>query len=189
MLNVYDPDRSRGVVSRAGGNRTETTWDKFSEALKGAEIGANGAGLVVLAEASRSPSVARMRKGLSAAKWFEYEVVSNDNQRAGAMQVTGRPLRAVPHLNEAAVIVSIDADLFHGGSRCQSCSVGISRRGGELHDSSKAASAEMNRLYVLESGFSITGSMADHRRGVKPSELPGGCRRRLRREGWAGSRM
>ncbi len=31
----------------------------------------------------------------------------------------------------------------------------------------------MNRLYVVESGYTITGSMADHRRGVKPSDIPG----------------
>ena len=30
----------------------------------------------------------------------------------------------------------------------------------------------MNKLFVVESGFTITGSMADHRRAVRPSEIP-----------------
>ncbi len=42
-----------------------------------------------------------------------------------------------------------------------------------MRDSAKAADAQMNRLYVVECGFSITGSMADHRRAVKPSEIAG----------------
>ncbi len=171
VLNVYDPDRSRGPVSRVGGKRTETTWEAAGPALKSGAIGAGGAGLVVLAEASRSPSVAAMRRKLPDAKWFEYEVVSNDNQRAGMAQYAGRPLRAVPSLDQAQVIVSIDADLFHG----EPLAIKYNRdfaAGRRLHDSDKAASAEMNRLYVVESGYTITGSMADHRRGVKPSEIP-----------------
>ncbi len=78
------------------------------------KIPANGAGMVVLTEASRSPSVAAMRKKFPQAQWFEYEAAGCDNQRAGAMAVFGRPLRAVPDLSKASVIVSIDADLFAG---------------------------------------------------------------------------
>src|SRR4051812_34726911 len=71
VLNVYDPDRSRGPVRREKGKREETSWEMFAEAVKAAGIGANGDGLVVLSEASRSPSVAAVRRKLTAAKWFE----------------------------------------------------------------------------------------------------------------------
>ncbi len=174
VLDVYDPDRSRGPVKAPGGKSpTRGTWEEFEKAVRTAMPG-GAAGLIVLAEASRSPSVARLRGELIAAgaKWFEYEAVGNDNQRAGAMQYFGKPFRAVPHLDQANVIVSIDADLFHG----EPLSIMYNRdfaAGRKLRDSAKAADATMNRLYVVESGFSITGSMADHRRGLKPSEIPG----------------
>ena len=112
ILNVYDPDRSRGVVSRADGARLDKTWANVAGVA--GKLPANGAGMVILTEASRSPSVAAMRKKFAQAQWFEYESASGDNQRAGAMAVCGRPLRAVPDLSKAAVIVSIDADLFAG---------------------------------------------------------------------------
>ncbi len=171
VLNVYDPDRSRGVVRREWGKQTEATWEEFEAVAKGIDKGK----LVVLSEASRSPSVARLRGELikAGAKWFEYEAVSGDNQREATRQVFGKPLRAVPRLDEAAVIVSIDADFFGPG---EPLAIKYSRdfaAGRRLHesDAAKIKNAAMNRLYVVETGFSITGSMADHRRGVKPSEV------------------
>ncbi|HEY4330900.1 MAG TPA: TAT-variant-translocated molybdopterin oxidoreductase, partial [Phycisphaerae bacterium] len=169
ILNVYDPDRSRGPVLREKGKREEKTWAAFeAEAAK-----LDKTSLVVLAEASRSPSVVRLRGDLvkAGAKWFEYEALSADNQRQGAKQYFGRPLRAVPRLDRAQMIVSIDADLFHG----EPLSIMFNRdfaSGRRLRDSAKAADADMNRLYVLESGYTITGTMADHRRSVKPSQIP-----------------
>ena len=55
VLNVYDPDRSRGPVTREGGKRSESTWEDFEAAAKKIDKSK----LVVLSEASRSPSVAR----------------------------------------------------------------------------------------------------------------------------------
>ena len=168
ILNIYDPDRSRGVVNRAA-KEQDATWDDFADALKAKNWG-DGTGVVVLAEASRSPSVAAQVRGFKAkypkASWYEYEVVSSDNQRAGAKLLADRPLRAVPLLEFAQVIVSIDADLFHA----EPLSIKFNRdfaAGRKLRDDDKAANAKMNRLYVVESGYTITGSMADHRRGVK----------------------
>ncbi|HUO08630.1 MAG TPA: TAT-variant-translocated molybdopterin oxidoreductase [Phycisphaerae bacterium] len=169
VLNVYDPDRSRTPVSREGGNRTEKSWEQFAVAVKG--LDKTGAGMVILTEASRSPSVAAMRKQFSQAQWFEYEPVSYDNQRAGMMSVAGRPLVAVPQLDKANVIVSIDSDFLSGDP----LSIKYNRdfaAGRQLKDG-VTKDKTMNRLFVVESGFTITGSMADHRRSAKPSEIPG----------------
>jgi molybdopterin-containing oxidoreductase family iron-sulfur binding subunit len=164
VLNLYDPDRSRGVVSRVSGGRVDKTWSDVPK------LPANGAGVVILTEASRSPSMAAMRKKLPQAQWFEYEAVGGDNQRAGAQAVFGRPFRAVPDLSKATVIVSIDADLFAGDP----LSVKYSRdfAAGRQLKSAPKGDTTMNKLFVVESGFTITGSMADHRRAVRPSEIP-----------------
>jgi molybdopterin-containing oxidoreductase family iron-sulfur binding subunit len=175
LLNMYDPDRSRGVSKLGEKGREQASWEEFAAYVK-RTVKPNGAGMVVLSEASRSPSVAALRKRFGEAKWFEYEPFGSDNQRAGAMSVFGRPLRAVPRLHDAAVIVSIDADLFTGDP----LSIKYNRdfaSGRQLREHTgeggSAANATMNRLYVVESGFTTTGAIADHRRGVKPSAIPG----------------
>ena len=167
VLNVYDPDRSRTPVVRNGTARDEKSWADFAAAISGAD---KGAGMVILTEASRSPSVAAMRKRLSGAQWFEYEAVSCDNQRAGAQAVFGRPFVAVPQLDKASVIVSIDSDFLSGNTLAIKYNRDFAA-GRQLKDGVTQGKT-MNRLYVVETGFTITGSMADHRRSVKPSEIP-----------------
>jgi Fe-S-cluster-containing dehydrogenase component len=178
VLNVYDPDRSRGPVKRINGERRESSWEEFVlnvNKLKITDHLKNAASIVVLAEASRSPSMAALVKAFKQqypqTQWFEYEAVSADNQREGARQVFGTPLRAVPRLEEAGIIVAVDADLFGPG---EPLAIKYSREfaaGRTLRDSGKAGKAWMNRLYVAECGFSITGSMADHRIGVTPGDI------------------
>jgi len=162
VLDVYDPYRSREVVSR--------NLKQLESLGYAASVNKDGAGLVVISEASRSPSVAAMRKLLPNAKWFEYEAFSDDNQRAGAKLAFGRPLRAVPDLKAAKVIVSLDADLFGGDPMMMKYGRDFAD-GRRLHDTAHAKAATMNRLYVVECGFTNTGSMADHRRGVTPAEV------------------
>ncbi|MGN6370249.1 MAG: TAT-variant-translocated molybdopterin oxidoreductase [Phycisphaerae bacterium] len=169
VLNVYDPDRSRTPVQRNGNSRTEKTWTEFASAIGGADK--TGAGMVILTEASRSPSVAAMRKRLPQAQWFEYEAVSGDNQRAGAQMAFGRPLIAVPQLDRASTIISIDFDFLAGNPLAIKFNRDFAA-GRQLKDGVTQGKT-MNRLFVVETGFTITGSMADHRRAVKPSEIPG----------------
>jgi molybdopterin-containing oxidoreductase family iron-sulfur binding subunit len=171
VLNVWDPDRSRHVTAQTKSGTETQDWQKFTAYVK-QHVKPNGEGVVFLSEASRSPTVAALRKRFGAAKWFEWEPMSCDNQRAGALAAFGRPLRAVPRLDAADVIVSIDADLFFA----EPLSIKFNAdwaKGRMLRDNDHAATARMNRLYVVESGFTITGSTADHRRGVRPSQVPG----------------
>ena len=169
VLNLYDPDRSRTPVLRSGTARDEKTWADFTAAIGG--VDKSGAGMVILTDASRSPSVAAMRKRLPQAQWFEYEAVSCDNQRAGAQAVFGRPLMAVPQLDKASVIISIDSDFLAGNPLAIKFNRDFAA-GRQLKDGVTSGKT-MNRLFVVETGFTITGSMADHRRAVKPSEIPG----------------
>jgi molybdopterin-containing oxidoreductase family iron-sulfur binding subunit len=171
LLQMWDPDRSRNVSRQTERGRERMEWDAFASYVKTA-VKPNGAGMVVLTEATRSPTVAALRKRFGGARFFEYEAVGSDNQRAGAMAVFGRPLRAAPRLDAATVIVSIDADLFVGDP----LAIKFNREfaaGRQLRNAEKPGAATMNRLYVVETTFSTTGSIADHRRGVKPSQIPG----------------
>ena len=49
------------------------------------------------------------------AEWFVYEPLSEDTVREGTTAAFGQPLRVVPELSQARIIVALDADLFGGG--------------------------------------------------------------------------
>ncbi len=170
VLNVYDPDRSRSVMKKnASGEYGEGTWASFESFWKNELAGLkknSGKGLAVLAQDWSSPSVAdmrrRLRKALPDSQWFEYEAVSYDNAREGTRLAFGSPLRVAPELAAAQVIVSFDQDLFVGDP----LSVKFARdfaAGRRLTDPETGRQAtRMNRLYVVESTFTMTGSHAEN---------------------------
>jgi len=182
ILGVYDPDRSRGVISNSGGKADQSSWDDFASFWKKQFTilnAAGGKGLAILTGASSSPSLAdmqaRLAKALPQAQWFEYEPVSYDNIREGLRMAFGQPLRAAPNLSVADVIVSLDLDLFVGDP----LSVKYARDfalGRRLTDAKgRPQTASMNRLYVIESTFSMTGTHAEnnrHRVAVAAKDVP-----------------
>jgi molybdopterin-containing oxidoreductase family iron-sulfur binding subunit len=162
VLELYDPDRSRSVVVREQGQEFTRSWDQFlASARERLAAGSGGEGAIaVLAEQSSSPSLQRLRQrfleAVPQARWYEYEPISGDNEREGARLAFGRPLRAHPHLDAAAVIACLDADplLEHPAA------VRLSR---EFAQSRHPGNRSMSRLYVAESSYTVTGAMADHR--------------------------
>jgi molybdopterin-containing oxidoreductase family iron-sulfur binding subunit len=191
VLEFYDPDRSRQPLQGeavaiirtplvlASRPQHPKTWDEFGEFAKGhfaALRQQGGAGLYVLSEASSSPSVEEMHGRLLTvmpqAQWLEYEALSRDNEYAGAAMAFGRPHRALFRLEKADVILCLDADLLgsHPAAIKHARDFGVGRR--VAPDGLRSdGGGHMNRLYAVESGYSITGAMADHRLAVKPSEI------------------
>jgi MoCo/4Fe-4S cofactor protein with predicted Tat translocation signal len=174
VLELYDPDRSYGV-SRGG---KEASWDDFSKWAK-EHFHGDGSDIGVLSESSSSPSLEALRKEFGdenpkakfpKAQWYEYEAVSDDNVRDGARAAFGQDVRPVLELADAKVIVSLDADLFGGGSPLAIKYAREFAAGRKLYDSNEPRE-EMNRLYVVESLHTITGASADHRLACKASEI------------------
>jgi MoCo/4Fe-4S cofactor protein with predicted Tat translocation signal len=178
VLDLYDPDRSRSPVRREGGQELTQTWREFetaAEALFGPLREREGYGLHVLAGASSSSSLADMRRRFfevfPRAKWYEYEAISRDAAREGSRMVHGAPHRAHLHLEKAEVVVSLDSDFLmdHPSAVRNAREFARGRRADERD--------AMTRLHVVESGFSLTGGMAEHRHAVAPSALPAVARR------------
>ncbi len=170
VLGLYDPDRSRQVVLRAGGQEYAKSWDEFADDLAG-QVTGSGDGLAVLSQASSSPSLGRLRERLLAARpaasWYEYEAVSFDSERDGLRTAFGRPLRVLPHLDRAHVVACFDADpLFEHPAALR-----LSRGFAASRDPHRPGG--MSRLYVVEPGYSLTGGRADHRLAVPASQVVG----------------
>ncbi|MCP4445408.1 MAG: TAT-variant-translocated molybdopterin oxidoreductase [Myxococcales bacterium] len=170
ILEMYDPDRSRAVRRQENGQGLIATRADALEALRKLRDdakGTRGAGLHVLSEATSSPTVAKLRQEIQAAmpgvKWHEYEPLSTDEQREGNRMAFGTPHRTHYLLDRAAVIATFDAELF--GNHPAALRHSTHFAAGRNPDTGK-----QNRLYAVESAYSLTGAVADHRLPVR-SEL------------------
>jgi molybdopterin-containing oxidoreductase family iron-sulfur binding subunit len=165
LLHVYDPDRSTSPQLAGKGS----SLDAFRAALPELRKALAAGGLHVLSEATSSPTVQALRGKLEKAnvQWHEYEPLSWDNERIGTRAAFGRPVRPLARLDACETIVTIDCDIFveHPAAMRYNRDFARSRRqGGSL------GRDKMNRLWSVESTFSNTGAMADHRLPLR-SEL------------------
>lgn len=170
ILNLYDPDRAKAVTHEGAAS----TWEEFLAALKNAlteQTASAGAGLRILTETVTSPTLLSQLQALlqqfPKAVWHQYEPVNRDNVYAGAQLAFGAVVEPVYHLDQANVIVSLDADLFGVGP-------GRVRHAREFADGRRVDAPEgrtRNRLYVLESTPTITGASADHRLPLRAGQV------------------
>ncbi|MBD3161779.1 MAG: molybdopterin oxidoreductase, partial [Candidatus Latescibacteria bacterium] len=172
VLELYDPDRSRYLKRREQTRESTPTWEEFRDVAR-ASIGGpradGGAGLRILSEATSSLGVATMRRRLleihPQAAWTEYEPVSRDAERAGTRMAFGEPLRPLLHFEKARSIACFDADplMDHPSALLHAREFAAGRR---------ADDGTMNRLFVVETDYTITGTMADHRLARPRREIP-----------------
>jgi len=173
-LELYDPDRSSGVVARLTGEGDSTnndSWAAFESALQ-AKLddlsAASGRGLRILAEPSSSPTLAKLRSRLveafPEAKWVDYEPLASDNELAASTVAFGKPMRTQFDIAAATTILSLDSDLLSGDPS----SIRHAREFAARRDPD---SESMLRLYAVESTFSTTGAMSDHRLAIRSRQI------------------
>ncbi len=163
LLGLYDPDRST-EVTHDGDTATWADFVRFASARPSTES------LVFLAAPSSSLTLAALRAQISSrfpsSRWIEYDVNGSDSSASALRKAYGRSLRVQYSFGRAQVILSLDGD-FLGMSSADalrnSAGFSASRRVDE--------SGRMSRLYMAESAFSVTGSMADHRMAVKSADV------------------
>ncbi|MCP4549812.1 MAG: TAT-variant-translocated molybdopterin oxidoreductase [bacterium] len=156
VLDLYDPDRSRGIVRRQGGE-SPATWDDFA-AFADSRFGGNLDGVALLTEVGSSPSHWEMleRATRRGARLYYWEPVCRINEIRGAQQAFGQPAKTVLDVSQAQVIVDFDANLLQDHPTAL-------RNTRQFVDARDPESGHMNRLYCFENSYSITGGMADHR--------------------------
>ncbi|TWU43443.1 Tetrathionate reductase subunit B precursor [Novipirellula aureliae] len=179
MLGLYDPDRARGdegFLIRMGEKRREqATWDDFipygKALIRTAAQSDEGSKLAVLMTPTASPSVVRMLAALKekcpSATIAAFDGVHGDAMRAATKQVFGKPATQVLDLAKAKVILTLQSDILGSDP-------------GMLNNSRTFAEARnpldeekgMSRLYVVEGGYTTTGTMADSRLALRPSQMP-----------------
>ncbi len=167
LLNLYDPDRSWKVLE--GGN--ESSWEKFEAFAKSLSLG-DGSGLRFLSESVVSPSLMALRtatlKKFPKAKWVEYESFQRSEGRIGATLAFGEPVTPQTNFDKAKVILALDSDFLGLDWQTPLPRKQFSSR---RHIMEEADLDNLNRLYSVESQFSMTGANADHRLRLRGSEV------------------
>jgi len=164
VLGLYDPDRSQ-VVRHMG---DVSTWSDFIAALQ--PVLKNPAGIRVLTQTITSLSLGDQLTKLTAAlpgmKWHQWEAVNRDNVREGARLAFGSYVHPVYHFDKANVVVSLGSDFMGTGA-------GHLRYARDFMNRRRVrkGTTSMNRLYAFESMPTSTGTSADHRFPVRPSEM------------------
>ncbi|MCP4069845.1 MAG: TAT-variant-translocated molybdopterin oxidoreductase, partial [Phycisphaeraceae bacterium] len=173
ILEAYDPHRSRSV-HRDGEPSDASAFTTWSDQRFGIELRkSGGAGLAILAEATGSPSMDRMRADFVAAfpkaTWHEWEPITGDAERAGTELAFGASYRAHPMLDEADVVVCLDADLLstHPNANRLARDWASTRR----LDAADPADQQLSRVYAVEGVLSITGMNADDRMAVRNGDV------------------
>lgn len=167
VLDLYSPSRSRTVLKQGKPGSIDELQVLF------AEIATNASAKVgFVFGRDVSPSRSRMVKELSAkyssAKFYAYEAFEGSSDK-----ILGSGIRQVADFDKADKVLSLDCDFASLDSQGPTAPF-FNRRKPEGADyASKADASSMNRLYSVESAFSMTGGMADHRLRVAPSQLLG----------------
>lgn len=170
IMDLYDPTRSRNFVQK-GKPAEHADFDAYIEKLRGQLQGDGGAGLAFLVEEVHSPTRERLRAQLegtySGMRWCVYDAASSDAAQAATQTAFGQNTHLLPRLDRADVILALDSDFLD----CGEGDIAAVRAFTEKRRL-KEAKDTMNRLYVVENRFSLTGSMADHRLRVPASQIP-----------------
>jgi molybdopterin-containing oxidoreductase family iron-sulfur binding subunit len=169
ILTLYDPDRAQ-IITNLGEIRPFTTFVAAAQSALSAGASSQGAGIRILSETIASPTLAAQHddflKRFPRAKWIQWEPVGRHNAREGSRLAFGEYVDAQYALEKATVILSIDADfLCTGASGVRHARAYASRRRAE------ADRGQANRLYAVESTPTNTGTKADHRLPLKPSQI------------------
>ena len=166
ILDLYDPDRSRYFVENGAREKTGRRSDEaaFLKALDAiVKAAGDGTGLAFLVEQDHSPTRERLRgeieKRFPQATWAVYEPLGAEGDA-----IYGGT-RALPKLEKAAVILSVDCDFLGTDGDVGLCKAFSAARKVEGPDS------RMNRLYTVENRYTVTGGMADHRLRLPVSQM------------------
>src|SRR5881398_2892081 len=169
ILDLYDPSRSQRFVHK-GKTSNRAEFDAYMETFRNALMRQGGDGLAFLVDETNSPTRERLRTELEkifpSMRWCVYEPLLSQEQAAATQSAFGPGARLIPKFDRADVILALDSDFLDcGQGDLESVRTFTSRR------RVKSPADNMNRLYVVENRFTLTGAMADHRLRCPASQI------------------
>jgi molybdopterin-containing oxidoreductase family iron-sulfur binding subunit len=168
VLDLYDPGRSKRFVHNGKTSDRKAFADYVAE-LRKTLLSQQGDSLAFLVEETHSPTrerlCAELEKIFPKMRWCVYEPLQSQS-RSATQAAVGENLRLLPRLDRADVILALDSDFLDcGQGDLASVRAFTSRR------RVSSPKDNMNRLYVVENRFTLTGAMADHRLRCPASQI------------------
>jgi len=169
ILNLYSPNRSKQILHK-GEKASREDFDSFFSSLV-----KDSGKLGVVVGNDESPTRSRLLKELakkSGAKLYSYEALDNiAADKAISDAFGGSKVKLTPKLEKADRILSLDSDFIELDAQSSALQYSKKRQGGGETYDQEVDKKKMNRHYQVESIFSLTGGMADHRLRVAPSQV------------------
>ena len=168
VLGLYDPDRSQRI-SQLGDASTWTNLNQQITAGLNAQSNFGGAGLRLLTGPVSSPTEARLIAALletyPQARWHRWDPLASDGATKGLTEAFGAPVGLRFDLAKAEVVLAFESDFL-------TCGPGAVRYARDFADRRRVGhgATAMNRLYIAESSPTATGTVADHRFRLRPSQ-------------------
>jgi len=173
VLSLYDTDRSQFPQAQMDGELVPSDWDSASEGIDeilGAARKAGGKGMAVVIPWTVSPSLRAqletLKKNYPQARLVLSDPMAPVNS-TGSIELLAQPgSRVTHHLAGASVVLSVDSDFMGAELDHVRLSKEFARGRSPLGEGDP-----MNRLYAVESQFSVTGANADHRLPLRSSRV------------------
>ncbi|QSQ27926.1 TAT-variant-translocated molybdopterin oxidoreductase [Pyxidicoccus parkwayensis] len=169
LLSLYDPNRARVLRQGKSPRALRVLAEDVANLVNKAGPADGGARVRFLTDPFNSPFLADLRnrvlKKLPNARFYSNTAQTQDAESEAVRALFGnQPVAARYDFSQADVILSLDADFLES----RPANLPYARQFADRRDPKNGA---LNRLYVAEARFSITGGMADHRLRVKSSEV------------------
>jgi molybdopterin-containing oxidoreductase family iron-sulfur binding subunit len=173
VLGLYDPERSRQVFKggKASGMAEFEAW--IADRAK-ALAAKQGEGLAILMPETSSPSVRdmlrRVRAAFPKAIVTAWEALAATASLQGTAVAFGEPMRVLPQVDKARVIVSLDWDML--GTDPVALRFTRDWAANRRLSAQDPAKQTQNRLYAFEPHLTVTGMAADSRVAVRRGDMP-----------------
>ena len=175
ILELYDPDRSQSVLRGSQPSSLQDFAQFATDHFKRLQT-RQGEGLYFLSEPSCSPTLKSMVGSLQSvfpqAVFYTWAPLNEDNIVQGMQIAADEPRGPRYDFARADVIVSLDADFLNGGPHRLTAAKAFAKRRSPGTAPDLSNPLPMNRLYVAESAFSLTGAKADHRLPLRSCQIP-----------------
>ncbi|GHB55886.1 TAT-variant-translocated molybdopterin oxidoreductase [Persicitalea jodogahamensis] len=167
LLSLYDNEKLKGP---AKGSDTKVSWDQVDKEIMSqlAKVAAGGTPIRLISSTIISPSTKAVVADFVAKYPATSHIQYDANSASALLKANGGKVPAYD-FSKAKTIVSIDADFL--GTWI--APIAFAKQYAETRklSSAKGGKKDMSRHYQFESQLSLTGSNADYRAAVKPSQI------------------
>jgi MoCo/4Fe-4S cofactor protein with predicted Tat translocation signal len=166
ILSLYDPERLQYPVRKSGGDFIKTSWADADNAIITALNKSGSKQIAIISHSVISPSGKKLLDDFvnkyPNAKIYSYELFNEEARNSAWNKCYGTDTFPLIKWNEAKIILGLETDfLGTDGNKVETAR--LFAEGRNFHDTDN-----FSRLYIIESGMSVTGMNSDYRLKLRP---------------------